>query len=343
MDRKISAPTKLGITTLVLATMFAVSGLGITGALAAPITTGLSPTLYGTAGDTAADLNGDGLVTTTDDSAALYGDTAIIDGKLDCNAWTSDNDGAAGSGTITIADDCTLVAFDGASDHDGLQIRVVDGAFATMRDDNTTPGAFVPIPDGTALPTVFNAAQPDNPSVFSSDFAWSTIDGRVDSNGNAEIDGEDCTFNVVGTVDVLGSDVGCGFAVTPDASMNGKVDLNSDETITNADTCFDGCFFGRNVVRGVVDGGLVCTEVGTAGPDILVGTDGRDVICGLGGNDTMRGLDGRDTLKGGRGNDLMRGQIGNDKLVGGNGTDKANGGLGRDQCLSSETEVSCER
>ena len=40
------------------------------------------------------------------------------------------------------------------------------------------------IPDGYELPTVFNAADPDNPNVAPADFGWSTIDGRVDANGD---------------------------------------------------------------------------------------------------------------------------------------------------------------
>jgi hypothetical protein len=48
------------------------------------------------------------------------------------------------------------------------------------------------------LPTVFNAGDPSNPDVGDSDFAWSAIDGRVDSNGNEGIDGDDCHFGLIG-------------------------------------------------------------------------------------------------------------------------------------------------
>ena len=70
------------------------------------------------------------------------------------------------------------------------------------------------LPPGTSLPTVFNAADPNDPSVVDADFAWSTIDGRVDSNGDGMIDGNECHFGIIGDADVLGSDPGCGFAVT---------------------------------------------------------------------------------------------------------------------------------
>ena len=62
-------------------------------AAAAPFTGGVSPTVF----DQVADLNGDDVVTGRDDSGAFYGDTAIIDGKLDCDAWTGTNDGTGGS------------------------------------------------------------------------------------------------------------------------------------------------------------------------------------------------------------------------------------------------------
>lgn len=69
---------------------------------------GVSPTIFGSL----ADLNGDGVVDGADDSNAFYGDTSIIDGALDCDAWTTDNDGTAGDGTIDGSDDCTLIGYD---------------------------------------------------------------------------------------------------------------------------------------------------------------------------------------------------------------------------------------
>ena len=111
-------------------------------------------------------------------------------------------------------------------------------------------------PDG-AFPTVFpDPSDPDNPGVLEANFAWSTISGLVDSSGDETIDANDCSFDVVGTADILGNTVGntnpCGFANPPSAADNGKVDLNSDGDITAADTCADGCFLGHNVTLGVV-------------------------------------------------------------------------------------------
>jgi Ca2+-binding RTX toxin-like protein len=216
-------------------------------AAADPFTGGFSPTVF----DGLADLNGDNEVTGRDDSNAFYGDTHIIDGGLDCNAWTSANDGTAGDGVINVADDCTLIGYDGTAD--GVTINVVDGAFD--------------VADGP-LPTVFNAADPDNPDVGDSDFAWSTIDGRVDSNGNEQITANDCHFGLIGETvdaglgdptdgaDILGNTQTntnpCGFGNPPDAANNGLVDLNSDGEITAADSCDDGCFFRHNVELGVV-------------------------------------------------------------------------------------------
>lgn len=238
---------------------------------------------------------------------------------------------------------------------DGVTIAVVDGEFQVANGP---------------LPTVFNAADPDNPSVVASDFAWSTINGRVDSNGNGVIDGGDCSFGLIGVTadsglgdatdgtDILG-DPGaneCGFANPPAVADNGLVDLNSDGGITAADSCAR-CFFGHRVILGVVQqanypghvGDPRNQVVGTAGPDVLVGTAGADVICGFGGNDTLRGNGGKDlliggdgadrlkggpgadTLRGGRGADVLGGGTGNDRLVGGSGNDRLYGGGGSDR------------
>src|SRR5215211_1692606 len=156
---------------------------------------------------------------------------------LDCDAWTAPNDGVAGDLAITVDDDCTLIGYDGTPD--GVTIAVVDGEFQW--------------PNLSRLPTVFNAADPDNPDISESDFAWSAINGRVDSNGDEAITGDDCHFGLIGeTVDVGlgdptdGADVlgnpganECGFAQPPDLADNGLVDLNSDADITAADSCSD--------------------------------------------------------------------------------------------------------
>lgn len=231
---------------------------------------GVSPTIFGSK----ADLNGDGVADGSDDSNAFYGDTSIIDGALDCDAWgTTKNAGSAGDGTINVSDVCTLIGYDGTSD--GVTIVVVGGAFAT------TDG--VAIPDGERLPTVFNAANPGDPSVAAADFAWSVIDGRVDSNGDGTILGTDCHFGIIGDADVLGSDPSCGFPATIDPALDGLVDLNSDADITSADTCLDGCFFGHNVVEGGVGSFLagriifsIGCHFGTDFPDGLPGATAGD-------------------------------------------------------------------
>src|SRR5215218_5207641 len=215
---------------------------------AAPYTGGLSPTIF----NGMADLNGDNQVTGRDDSNNFYGDTDIIDGMLDCNTWgATPNAGTAGDGVITAADNCTLIGYDGTVD--GVTITVTAGVFDW--------------PDGP-LPTVFNAGDPDNPDVGDSDFAWSAINGRVDSNGDEVIDANDCAFGLIGETvdagagdmtdgaDILGNTLGnanpCGFANPPEAANNGLVDLNSDGEITAADSCTNGCFFRHNVLLGVV-------------------------------------------------------------------------------------------
>jgi Ca2+-binding RTX toxin-like protein len=315
--------------------------------LAAPagatnLTGGFSPTIVGGG----ADLNGDGVVNGRDDSDQFYGSTDIIDGMLDCDTWgPTANAGTAGSGVITSADNCSLVGYDGTPD--GVTIEVAGGVFQVANGP---------------LPTVFNALEPNNPDVGDSQFAWSAIDGRVDSNGNETIDGDDCHFGIVGETvdpglgdpkdgaDILGNPGGnlCGFAIPPNSADNGLVDLNDDSDITAvADSCSNHCFFGHNVVTGKVqeaecpghEGDPRHDVIGTVGPDRLVGTSGGDIICAFRGNDILLGRGGRDlllggrgadTLRGGRRADTLRGGRGNDRLFGGRGNDRLFGGRGND-------------
>jgi Ca2+-binding RTX toxin-like protein len=302
-------------------------------ASAAPLTGGFSPTIVASR----ADLNGNGVVTGRDDANAFYGDTHIIDGMLDCDAWgVVANAGTGGSGTITNADDCSLVGYDGTAN--GVTINVENGEFQVGNGP---------------LPMVFNANEPDNPDVGDSQFAWSTIDGRVDSNGDETIDADECHFGLIGLsndgglgdetdgADILGNDGTnpCGFGSPPNTADNGRVDRNSDGDITSADSCANGCFFGHDLVLGEVQA-IECPGragdgrddvVGTAGPDTLTGTSGRDIICGLGGNDTLNGLSGNDLLLGGGGADRLRGGGGADNQMGGSGRDTIVGSTGNDR------------
>jgi Ca2+-binding RTX toxin-like protein len=331
--------------------------------LAAPagatsFTGGFSPTIV----SGGADINGDGVVNGRDDANAFYGDTHIIDGQLDCNAWgATANAGTGGDGVIDGADDCSLVGYDGTPD--GVTIDVVNGAFQSA--------------DGR-LPNVFNAGDPTNPDVGASDFAWSTIDGRVDSNGDEAITGDDCHFGLIGEAndvglgdatdgaDILGNPGAneCGFSPAPNTADNGLVDLNDDADITSLDSCTDGCFFGHDVTLGKVQAPPECPGyvgdprndvIGTQGPDTLTGTVGADIICAFGGNDTLTGRGGNDLLLAGRGADVLgggggadtlRGALGPDHVFGGRGNDRLNGGAGTDSCVGGpgrDTFARCER
>ncbi len=341
-------------------TVATVAALGLTAAslllatplAASPLDGGFSPTIV----SGRADLNGDGAVSGRDDANAFYGDTHIIDGMLDCDAWGFiANDGDAGDDAITTADDCSLIGHDGTPD--GVTIEVVDGVFQAASGP---------------LPTVFNAGDPDNPDIGDSDFAWSAIDGRVDANGDETINGEECHFGLVGVLvdvglgdptdgaDVLGNPGAneCGFGTPPNTADNGLVDLNGDSDITSADSCANGCFFGLDLLLGKVqeaecpgrEGDPRNDVIGTPGPDTLNGTSGNDIICGLGGADTLNGKGGRTLcleepaaiscaadsertrLRGGPGPDRIFGQAGNDALAGEAGNDLLNGGPGRDAC-----------
>jgi Ca2+-binding RTX toxin-like protein len=338
---------------VVFLTMITVQLLLATSAGATPLTGGFSPTIV----NNVADLNGDGVVNAADDANAFYGDTSIINGMLDCDAWGPiANDGSAGDGVINGADDCSLVGYDGTPD--GVTIEVANGSF----DAANGP-----------LPTVFNAGDPDNPDIGDSDFAWSAIDGRVDSNGNEAIGGNDCHVGVVGLLDILGNDGTnpCGLAPVPNTADNGLVDFNDDSDITGIDSCSDGCFFGHDVAAGKVqqvecpgfEGDPRNDVVGTSAAETLTGTGAADIICGKGGNDTLlgaggadlilsgggsdvaRGGRGGDRLLGNRGNDDLLGNRGNDRLIGGRGNDFLNGGQGTDLCRGGpgfDSRRSCE-
>ena len=79
------------LLTVLLAFTFLI---GIQRASAAPFTGGFSPTVFGQGGS-----NGDHVVNGADDSNAFFGDTSIVDGQLDCDAWAdTTNDGTAGDG-----------------------------------------------------------------------------------------------------------------------------------------------------------------------------------------------------------------------------------------------------
>ena len=110
-------------------------------AAAVPFTGGFSPTIIGER----ADLNGDGAVNGRDDANAFYGDTHIIDGMLDCDAWGLSRERLAppANGAIT---DRTMTARWSATTGppDGVTIEVSGGDFH--------------VADGR-LPTVFNAAR----------------------------------------------------------------------------------------------------------------------------------------------------------------------------------------
>lgn len=268
-----------------VAIALAAAGLVVSQAAQATAFTGtFGPTIY----NGLADVNGSGSVTGADDSNAFFGDTDIIDGGLDCNTWATTNDqDAPGDGVINGSDDCTLLAFDGTSD--GATIEVENGSFASIDS--------APIPSGTPLPHIFpDPSDPDNGDIGDSFFAWSAIDGRVDSNGNEVIDSEDCSNDLVGPANILSSNQAdavdsCGFSVAGTAQVNGLVDLSDDFTITGTDSCTNACFFGHDVANGFVQlesSGATPTPTPTAsptaspspvpsGPTLVIGDGGTKV------------------------------------------------------------------
>ena len=152
-------------------------------AAAVPFTGGFSPTIIGER----ADLNGDGVVNGRDDANAFYGDTHIIDGMLDCNAWLLSGE--------------RWYRRERSDRRPTMTARWSATTGPRTASRSYVSGGEFQVADGP-LPTVFNAADPDNPDVGDSDFAWSAIGGRVDSNGDEAITGDDCHFGLIGeTVD----------------------------------------------------------------------------------------------------------------------------------------------
>jgi Ca2+-binding RTX toxin-like protein len=188
---------------------------------------------------------------------------------------------------------------------------------------------------------VFNSADPDNPDVGDSDFAWSTMAGLVDANGDETIDLDDCHVDVIGSADILGNDAmdtnPCGFATASDPADNGKVDLDGDGVITSADSC-DRCFLGQDLEDGLVvvgecagyEGDPRNQVVGTGASETLPGTSAADIVCAKGGDDVVNSGGGKDLVLGGGGADLVQSADGVDTLKGGGGRDELRGGDGGD-------------
>ena len=110
---------------------------------AAALTGGASPTIVGGL----ADLNGDGVANGRDDANEFYGDTHIIDGKLDCDAWGPIPTTAApatkrSTARTTARSSGTTVRWTGSRSTSSPALR---GGQRT-------------------LPTVFNALDPANPT-----------------------------------------------------------------------------------------------------------------------------------------------------------------------------------
>jgi IPT/TIG domain/RTX calcium-binding nonapeptide repeat (4 copies) len=238
------------VKKVVLFAAVALTALGLyaPAAHAAPFTGPVTPTIQGGL----ADLNGTGTITVADSWVDFYGDTDVISGGLDCDAWGNvENDGSDGDHVIDGDDDCILIGVDGTAD--GMTIIVTNGSFSTADG--------VAIVNGFKLPTVFNASSPTNTSVAAADFAWQVINGRVDANGNNVIDDGDCSVGIVNGWDILGVD--CGFAPPTAATDNGKIDVNGDHVITVADDSVSG-FFGLGVSDGLVEAPTVAAPTITS-------------------------------------------------------------------------------
>ena len=109
-----------------------------------------------------------------------------------------------------------------------------------------------------------------------------------------------------------------------------------------------GCDIGAFEGSAAMCGGVVTTQVGTPGNDVIYGTPGPDVIAGLGAQDIIKGLQGDDMICGGKGNDrlvggpgidTLLGEAGDDVLLGQGNDDVLNGGAGTDQCDGGKNDA----
>ena len=109
-----------------------------------------------------------------------------------------------------------------------------------------------------------------------------------------------------------------------------------------------GCDIGAFEGSAAMCGGVVTTQVGTPGNDVIYGTPGPDVIAGLGAQDIIKGLQGDDLICGGKGNDrlvggpgidTLLGEAGDDVLLGQGNDDVLNGGIGTDQCDGGKNDA----
>jgi uncharacterized delta-60 repeat protein len=197
-------------------------------------------------------------------------------------------------------------------------------------------------PDGT-LDTTFGGTGQVTTSVGSNAYAQAVAlqpDGKIVVVGGGpgefalaryQPDGTlDTTFGGMGQVITAlgGNPVPYAVAIQP---HNGRL------VVAGRSDSVGGSNFTLVRYHAITCGGVVVTQIGTAGNDTIIGTAGNDVIFGFGGNDRIDGLGGDDILCGGSGNDTLRGGSGNDTLRGGPGTDTCHGGGD-----SGDTAVDCE-
>lgn len=275
MGRHVSVPENprsarvacAGLAVVLLAGVLTVAGI----ATAASNLTGYYAPFIGHGG---ADVNHDGVVNDLDDSAGFFRDTDLIDGHLDCNAWgtlvTDVNDGTAGNGEITDADDCILQGY--RSKDVETFIYVVDGLFAYTA--STFSGSRTPIPTGWRMPSAYDDGTSFDLSsndYETAQWAWVADSGFVDYDHDGTPNETPSTDDDATNFLPLGIDV-----------IDGWVDVDNDGVVDDSgDDCSNGCFFGLNVSNGKVQSGSVSDPfaalTGPAGP---AGKDGKDGVSG---------------------------------------------------------------
>lgn len=267
---------------LATALLLGVTALGVVSAGAAAFTGYYAPRIA----DGGVDVNNDGQINGYDTSISFMGATDLLDGHLDCDGWTATNNFAGGgNGSIGPDDDCVLQGYAISTGLVSTEtfLFVQDGAFL-FQSTAETGAQLSPIPNGSRMPGAYASGTSFNYGTTcvdpckdraDADWAWRLVGGKVDWNYDNTIDVTDDVAGYLtvylGPVDII--------AVT---TTHGWVDLDGSGTISAADTCTYGCFFGQNVTSGVVQDNTpvdpYAAGTGPQGSPGPAGVSGRTVV-----------------------------------------------------------------
>jgi alpha-tubulin suppressor-like RCC1 family protein len=190
----------------------------------------------------------------------------------------------------------------------------VVGASVTLLRAESASGPFTVVPDGSAIMSPENRANPSLTDVEGK-YRWDTTAGFYMVEASA------AGFEPVRS-EVL---------EIPPPRFDVDLVLGDCEPPPGCD--------GKTVT---IDMNTGASGTGTAGDDVILGTpgddvidvgEGDDVVCAGDGNDVVVGGDGADRLFGEGGRDILRGNAGVDHVDGGDGDDRVLGGIDGDTLI----------